>query len=596
MDMQPIPTEICRLAPGFNDQFQIVLPGGMPLVYGSFTDADVTIDGDLTVTGTTALNGNVTIGTGEAGIDYTMTFDGETNDGVITWDEDNAVFDIGSAGFTTTGLGTFGNLQVDNINIDGAAITSNTGTVGFGDDNIQTTGGLDGYGLVVRDYLGNVTYGLRWHPVSSTVSYLGIADINIGNSTVYEFNKWNIIKTGTAALDIEWSTGGGQVNFVQCYINISDNYGTNYGDNNDAKIYYDGTDLIIDPDVVGSGRCKVAGRLFSQYIDTTGFAYGAGIFGRYDIQYGGATTGIWSGCRNRIDVYPTYNVSTSHATGIPVSCVSNLAVFNTNSSADVTSVACEFFWIVEDGSKFTGTITDFCGMRLLSVGTGANPIDITNIWGYRVDELDGHSNADSVVGLYIGNCHGAAIDNYAIQTNGGGHILDDYAYIGDVTGSNYVAIEADGDIDFTGSAGLKFAEIYVADASTAQTIPTGATYTKLTAFTTDGQSNAVTADAANDKLTLTAGKYLVTCSVNGSIDTANVTFKYAVFVNGTEQSNVHCHRKYGTANDDGSSSMSGIIDVAGTYDIDIRAAHDDAGSVDLTVTYMNLTAVLIGGT
>jgi hypothetical protein len=44
----------------------------------------------LDVTGASLLGGNVTVGIGAAGVDYTLTFDGEDNDGIITWDEDNA--------------------------------------------------------------------------------------------------------------------------------------------------------------------------------------------------------------------------------------------------------------------------------------------------------------------------------------------------------------------------------------------------------------------------------------------------------------------------------------------------------------------------
>jgi hypothetical protein len=36
--------------------------------------------------------GHLTIGTGEAGVDYTLTFDGETNDGLLTWMEDEDYF------------------------------------------------------------------------------------------------------------------------------------------------------------------------------------------------------------------------------------------------------------------------------------------------------------------------------------------------------------------------------------------------------------------------------------------------------------------------------------------------------------------------
>ena len=143
-----------------------------------------------------------------------------------------------------------------------------------------------------------------------------------------------------------------------------------------------------------------------------------------------------------------------------------------------------------------------------------------------------------------------------------------------------------------------FAEIYVADGSTAQTIATGASYVKLTGFATDGQSSNMTSDVANDKITITkTGRYLVNCSMNGSSATPNVTFIFSAFLNGVEQSQVHAHRKYAAGGDNGSCSLSGIIDVTtASWDLDIRARHDDGSSVDFTPTYMNLTVSYLGET
>lgn len=142
-----------------------------------------------------------------------------------------------------------------------------------------------------------------------------------------------------------------------------------------------------------------------------------------------------------------------------------------------------------------------------------------------------------------------------------------------------------------------FAEIYVDNGSTAQTIPTGAAYTKLTGFATNGQSNNCTADAANDKITITkTGRYFVICSIGASSDTV-ATFKFAAFLNGVEQGNVHTHRKYANANDVGACTLSGIVDVTtASWDLDVRAAHDDGGNVDFTPTYMNLTITYLGET
>lgn len=55
-------------------------------------------------------DGNMTIGTGALGVDYTLTFDGEDFDGTITWMEDEARFDfdetIRAEDYEVTGAGT----------------------------------------------------------------------------------------------------------------------------------------------------------------------------------------------------------------------------------------------------------------------------------------------------------------------------------------------------------------------------------------------------------------------------------------------------------------------------------------------------------
>jgi hypothetical protein len=140
-----------------------------------------------------------------------------------------------------------------------------------------------------------------------------------------------------------------------------------------------------------------------------------------------------------------------------------------------------------------------------------------------------------------------------------------------------------------------FAEIYVADGSTAQSIPTGTTYTKCTLFTTNGASSNCTADATNDKITITkAGKYRVSGTFSMKSGTNNVEFKGTVFYDGTEQSNIHWERKIGVAGDVGNASFSGILTAAANKDIDLRIRHDNAGSIDFTLTYANISICYLG--
>ena len=139
-----------------------------------------------------------------------------------------------------------------------------------------------------------------------------------------------------------------------------------------------------------------------------------------------------------------------------------------------------------------------------------------------------------------------------------------------------------------------YAQIYCVDGSTAQSIPTGTTYTKSTGFTTNGDSSNCTADATNDKITITkAGKYLVTLSWSGSVGTANTTWDGAIFYDGTEQNQIHWTRKF-SATDVGSTCATGILTATANKDIDFRVKHDNGGSVDFTPHDMSLSITYIG--
>ena len=143
-----------------------------------------------------------------------------------------------------------------------------------------------------------------------------------------------------------------------------------------------------------------------------------------------------------------------------------------------------------------------------------------------------------------------------------------------------------------------FGEIYCADASAAQSIATGTTYTKLTGFTANGQSANCTNDVANDKITITkTGRYLVGFSVNGTAGTANLTWRIAAFLNGTEQDQVHTKRNIKNSSEAGSMSGTGFIDVTTVpWDLDLRARHSGVSDADFVPEYMNLNCVYVGST
>ena len=139
-----------------------------------------------------------------------------------------------------------------------------------------------------------------------------------------------------------------------------------------------------------------------------------------------------------------------------------------------------------------------------------------------------------------------------------------------------------------------FAEIHVHDASAAQTIPTGTTYTKLTCYTDNGESSNCTPDAANDKITITkTGRYRVTANSSTTVSAA-ATFRFAAFLGGVEQDDIHSMRKFPN-NDISGGIAQGFINVTSVpVDLDMRCSHDQGGNVDVTIVYSNLNVEYIG--
>lgn len=142
------------------------------------------------------------------------------------------------------------------------------------------------------------------------------------------------------------------------------------------------------------------------------------------------------------------------------------------------------------------------------------------------------------------------------------------------------------------------AEIYAHDNLTAQSIPNGASYTKVINFTANGVSQNATADFANNKVTLTKkGIYSIACSISFAGGANNINWFPVIFINGVEQNNIHFQRKIGVVNDFGSSQMEGAGEILVgdlPVDVDLRIRHDDTVPDDLTAKYVNLKVTRVG--
>ena len=157
--------------------------------------------------------------------------------------------------------------------------------------------------------------------------------------------------------------------------------------------------------------------------------------------------------------------------------------------------------------------------------------------------------------------------------------------------------DVDLELNYLTQAGI-FAGIYINDNSTSQSIPTGTTYTKITAFASNESSNVggLTGDANNDKITISRiGKYRVEGSFSFSAGTANTKWWGAAFLNGVELDNIHFTRKINTANDVGNVGFTGFLETNTVpLDVDLRIRHDNVGSINVTIEYGNLNMQYLG--
>ena len=171
----------------------------------------------------------ITIGDGTAGTDIAITFDGETNDGLLTWmeDEDHFKFsdDIVIDGtkrlyFNDEG-GEYLHGDGTDLNIVAGAdinIPANVGLT-FGDDGEKIEG--DGTDLTIT---GN------------NINLTATADVNIPSGVGITFATAEKIESDGTDLSITVGSGGD--------INIPANIGLTFG-NDGEKIEGDGTDLTI---------------------------------------------------------------------------------------------------------------------------------------------------------------------------------------------------------------------------------------------------------------------------------------------------------------------------------------------------------------
>ena len=141
-----------------------------------------------------------------------------------------------------------------------------------------------------------------------------------------------------------------------------------------------------------------------------------------------------------------------------------------------------------------------------------------------------------------------------------------------------------------------FGCIYLSgEGSTAQSIPSGATYTKITPFTANMAGNLVaTPNYTTGQITVNrTGLFMVGFSRTYTVETANVVWHVAVFVNGVIQPQTILANKSLSTNTPSYADL-GIPVAANSGDtIDIRLKHDNGSDVAITYEHATLSVTSI---
>lgn len=134
-----------------------------------------------------------------------------------------------------------------------------------------------------------------------------------------------------------------------------------------------------------------------------------------------------------------------------------------------------------------------------------------------------------------------------------------------------------------------YGEISVRNGSTAQAL-TAATWTKLTAFTTDGLSKETTVSNTNDKITVTnPGTYIVSLGCSYFMNVA-ATVDLAIYWNGSGTTAQSCITTL--ANWCASTNLEAVVDITtGSTDLEVYAY--SAGGGNMTVKHATLNCMRI---
>ena len=512
---------------------------------------------------TKLLGNTITFGAGTAGTDVTITFDGETNDGVLIWmeDEDHFKFSDDVVIDSTKRLyffdegGEYIHGDGTDLNLVASAdinIPANIGLT-FGDDGEKIEG--DGTDLTIS---GN------------NINLTAVADVNIPSGVGLTFATAEKIESDGTDLTITVGSGGD--------INIPANIGLTFG-NDGEKIEGDGTDLTISGNNIN--LTAVADIVVPADV---GITFGTG----EKIEGDNTDLTITSGAKINLtatsDIHVPNNVGIvfggdsekieGDGTDLTISA-NNLTV---DAVADITLDAGDADIVLkDDGTQYaaftnsSGNLIIKSGSTTMLTGSGANATFAGNV------TVDGNLDVTGTFDLSDSNF-----------TNAGDIQLDSITGDGDTdtsitfSGSNVITIAAGGEnqVTFTDGAIVP---------STDNNIDLGTSSVEFKDAFFDGTvtTDALVADTANID--------------GGSIDGATLGTNSAITQAVIDNVNIDGATIGHTSDTDLITLSSGVVTVAGELDatsLDISGDADIDGTLEADAITVNGTALatVIAGT
>jgi len=485
---------------------------------------------------TKLLGTSITIGDGSAGTDITVTFDGETNDGVLTWMEDEDHFKFSDdvvidsskrlylydeGGEYIYGDGTDLHL-VSGADIN---IPANIGLT-FGDDGEKIEG--DGTDLTIS---GN------------NINLTAVADVNIPSGVGLTFATAEKIESDGTDLSITVGSGGD--------INIPADIGVTFG-NDGEKIEGDGTDLTI----TGNNINLTATADIVVPADV-GITFGSG----EKIEGDSTDLTVTSGAK--INLTATSDVVIPSGVGLILDGSGDEKIesdgtdisISVGSGGDINVPANVGVTFGDDGEKIEGdgtdlTIASSAKLNLTATSDIHVPNNVGIVFGGDSEKIEGDGtdltisannltvDAAADITLDAGDADVVLKDDgtqYAAFTNSSGNLIVKSGSTTMLTGSGANAtfagnVTVDGNLDVTGTFDLSDSNF------------TNAGDIQLDSITGDGDTNTSITFSGSDVITITAGGDTQFTFNNGSIlpttdndiDLGSSSYQFKdLYINGT---------------------------------------------------------------